>query len=473
MLMAGELDALFSPRAVALIGASANPKKLGNLILRNLGGGRFDLYPVNPGETEIMGLRCFPSVSEVPADVDLAVISLPSDASVEAVRECVDKGVRVVALTSSGFKESGTKGAGLEDAMVRTVSSSDTRLLGPNTMGVLVPASGLDTLSIPRNRLARPPAGGIGVLSQSGAVAVSFVEKANEAGLGIRAVVGLGNKADIDENDLLRYLGSDSDTTCIALYLESFSDGREFSELARGISFKKPVALVKSGRTESGSAAARSHTGSISSSSDALVECALRQSGVVRAYDEQDLVDVVKALATKDHLRGDRICVVASAGGFGVIATDYISSRERGAGMRMAMLSERTRSGLRRAVPAFSSVGNPVDLTLGVTDEMYDEVLGTLLEDKDIDGILMSLELHPPNVTEDLVDITIRRSRKDDTPIVVSVFGGDETPDVLRKLEKGGVPGYPTIWRSVRALQALAERGRFLEREKKRLGKNP
>jgi len=468
-----ELGALFNPRSVALIGASANPGKLGHMILRSLRQGKFKVYPVNPRETSILGLQCYPSVSAVPGTVDLAVVSLPSETSVTAVRECVEKGVRIVALTTSGFRESGPGGAALEEQARRSVSSSGTRLLGPNTMGVLVPGMGLDTLSIPSDRLERPGPGGVAVVSQSGAVAVSFVEKASAAGLGIRAVVGLGNKADIDENDLIKYLGADAGTTCIAMYLESFSDGQEFVRLARSVAQDKPLVLVKSGRTARGAAAAESHTGTISSSSDRLVEGALRQSGVVRAYDEQDMVDTARALASGAHLRGDRICVVASAGGFGVIATDYISSRERGVGLRMAALSERTGTELRAVIPSFSSVSNPVDLTLAVTDRMYDDVLGTLIKDSGTDGIFMSLELQPPNVTKELVDITIRRSRESRVPIVVSAFAGDRTREVIRALEQGGVPAYPTIWQAVRALQALAERGAFLDRMKKRRGKTP
>lgn len=456
-----------------MIGASANPKKLGHMILRSLLKGRFKVYPVNPHETNILDLQCYPSVSAIPGKVDLAVISLPSEPCADSVRECVEKGVKIVALTTSGFKESGPGGAALEKEIVRSVSSSGTRLLGPNTMGVLVPSLGLDTLSIPSDRLARPPPGGVAVVSQSGAVAVSFVEKAGEAGLGVRAVVGLGNKADIDENDVLRYLETDPATTCIAMYLESFSDGKEFVRLARRVAEDKPLVMVKSGRTARGSEAAVSHTGTISSSSDRLVEGVLRQSGVVRAYDEQDLVDTARVLACKDHLRGDRICVVASAGGFGVIATDFISSRERGAAMRMAELSERTRRGLRAIIPSFSSVCNPVDLTLAVTDTMYDDVLGVLIKDSGTDGIFMSLELHPPNITKELVDITVRRSKESQVPIVVSAFAGDHTREVIRALEKGGVPAYPTIWQAVRALHALAERGEFLRRVNKRRGKTP
>jgi acyl-CoA synthetase (NDP forming) len=464
--MRRELDALFKPRSVALIGASANPAKLSHIALENLSAGRFKLFPVNPKDTEILGLRCYPTVLDVSEDIDLALVSLPAEASGEPVRQCVEKGVGVVIVTASGFKESGIDGERLENELVQIVKGSKTRLLGPNTMGILVPSIGLDTLFIPRERSDRPRSGGVAILSQSGAVSVSSLEKTRFAGMGISSCVGLGNKADINENELLEYLASDEDTRCIALYLESFSDGRRFVELVRRISRIKPVVLLKSGRTQSGKLAASSHTGAIATSSESLVDGALAQAGVLRAYDEEELIDVAKALAYVDHIDGDRICVVASAGGYGVIAADLVESTDHGAGLSMAKLSNGTRESLRRVVPGFSSVANPVDLTASVTDEMYDSVLGILQDDGGVDGIMMSLELQPPNVSDRLVDVAERRSRSGKTPIVVSTFAGDRTDAIVRSYGERGVLAYPTIWRAVRALGALARRGKHLGREK-------
>ncbi len=333
-------------------------------------------------------------------------------------------------------------------------------------MGAFVPSIGLDTFFIPKERSPRPGEGSVALLSQSGAVSVAFMEKAEAAGIGISACIGLGNKADIDENDLIEHLVSDPKTNCIALYLESLADGRRFSELARDVTKRKPVVAVKAGRSGSGGLAAASHTGSLASSSDALVEGALRQAGVVRAYDEEELLDLAKALALADHLKGDRICVVASAGGFGVIAADYVEARSRGAGMRMARLSTKTLRELGEIVPAFSSIRNPVDLTAGVTDDMYDGVLEVLQKDPGVDGVMMSLELQPPNITRRLIDIAEKKSRARGAPIVVSGFGGSGTESLLKELGRRGVPAYPSIWRAVRTLHALSERGAYLRRKK-------
>jgi acyl-CoA synthetase (NDP forming) len=454
-----ELGALFKPRSVALIGASANQSKLSHVALLNLSTGQFRLYPVNPKDTDILGLRCYPSVLDIPGEVDLAVISLPAEGVLEPLRECVRKGVGVAIVTASGFRESGVEGAQRESELVDAVKGSETRLLGPNTMGILVPSIGLDTLFIPRERSERPNAGSVALLSQSGAVSVSFLEKARGAGIGISSCVGLGNMADIDEDELLRYLASDKDTRSIAIYLESFSDGRAFVDIVREISPKKPVVILKSGRTKAGRRAAGSHTGSLSRSSEALVDGALAQAGATRVYDEEELIDAAKALAVLGKIDGDRICVVASAGGYGVIASDLVESIEHGAALTMAALAESTERSLKQVMPGFSSAANPVDLTSVVTDEMYDAVLGMIQDDPGVDAIMMSLELQPPNVTDRLLEVAERRCRSGRTPIVVSVFAGERTDEVVKAFGEHGVLAYPTIWRAVRALGTLAKRG--------------
>jgi len=464
--MPQRLEGLLDPKSVALIGASANPAKLSYIALANLKIGAFKLYPVSSREKTILGLRCFPSVLDIPAEVDMAVVSLPAEAAIEPVRQCVKKGVKIVIVTASGFGESGSEGLELQNSLVNAIRGSKTRLLGPNTMGVLVPRHGLDTLFIPRERSTRPGPGRTAMLSQSGAVSVSFLERARAAGMGVSACIGLGNKADITENDLLELMARDEETRSIAMYLESFADGREFTRLASKITPGKPIVLLKSGRTRSGMTAASSHTGAMATSSEQLVQGALAQAGVARVYDEEELIDVAKAMACVGQLRGDRICIVASAGGYGVIASDLVESTDHGASLQMARLSENTKDALRRVVPGYSSVENPVDLTAAVTDDMYDLVLGILQDDLNVDGIMMSLELQPPNVTSRLVEVGRRRALSGKTPIVMSVFAGAETDELVRSLGEQNVLAYPTIWRAIRALAALARRGTYLRRRK-------
>lgn len=464
--MRKQLDKLFKPSSVAVIGASANPSKLGHIALRNLSSGTFSLFPVNPHEDALLGRKCYASIADVPGPVDMALVVLPAESAIGPLRDCVRLGVGVVIVTASGFKESGIGGQKLEEQLLEAIKGSDTRLLGPNTMGIFVPSLGLDTFFIPADRSPRPHSGGVAMLSQSGAVSVSFLEKAASAGMGISACVGIGNKADINENDLLEHLADDASTRAIALYLESFSHGRRFVELAAEITAKKPVVLLKSGRTRAGYAAARSHTGALAQSSDSVVDGVVRQCGVQRAYDEEELSDYARALAHVGHIDDDRVCVVASAGGFGVIGADLVESIEHGAGMKMATLRKDTISALGKIVPSFSSVTNPVDLTAGVTDRLYEEALMILKFDPGVDGIMMSLELQPPNITDSLVQIAERLAGRPGAPIVVSAFGGARTAEVMAEFETKHVPAYPTIWRSIRVLKVLAERGRYLKRIK-------
>ncbi len=464
--MKGSLGPLFNPRSIALIGASASTGKIGNVVLKNLLNSSFKVYPVNPKEDEILGVRCYPSVSSIPDEIDLALIALPAMLSLRAVEDCVQKGVRIVIVTSSGFAESGQDGKILQDGLKELIGVSGTRILGPNTMGLIIPSHGLDTLFIPVAKSHRPPVGSIAFISQSGAVAISFLEKAESFGMGISACICLGNRVDIDENELLEFFADDPNTDCIALYLESFADGRSFVDIARRISRIKPVVVLKSGRTISGSRAASSHTGALAADSDELVAGALRQAGVIRVYDDEELVDVARVLAYRGKIDGARVCVVASAGGFGVMASDFVESKEHGVGMIMADLSEETRVHLSRTMPVFSSVNNPVDLTAEVTDVMYEQVLETLQMDSGIDVIMMSLELQPPHVTQGLVDVAIRRSSEGRIPIIISAFGGSKTQETLRALERRKIPSYPTIWRAIRAIAALHERGNYLMKQK-------
>ena len=451
------MDPLIRPSSVALIGASAKPGKIGFVVMSNLLKGVHRVYPVNPGETEILGNPSYSAIGHVPDEIDMAVVMLPAEASVEAVRECAAKGVRVVIVGSSGFGESGEEGRGLEDDLLEAIDGTDTRVLGPNSMGVFVPSASLDTLFIPLDRSLRPGPGAVAVISQSGAVAVSFLEKAAASGLGISACVCIGNKCDIDELELLQHFSDDPETRCIAMYLESFSRGRDFVQESRRVTGEKPMVMLKSGGTPAGARAASLHTGAVASSSDRVADGALRQAGVARVADEESLVDLSRAFSFLDHLRGGRICVVASAGGFGVIASDMIEFECTAPSLGMAALSEETRSALRGILPAFASVQNPVDLTAGVTDDMYDRVLETVQADAGVDAILMSLELQPPNVTPRLIEVAARRSSHQ-TPIVASVFARDQAA-VLQKAAQRGLLAYPSISRSVKAMEALATRG--------------
>jgi len=459
-----DLHKLFKPSSIAVVGASTQPEKTGHVILRHLKQGPFRLYPVNPNRDEILGLLCYPTVSALPEVVDVAILSVTANLTVEALRDCVKAGVPFVISVAGGFSEIGEAGREVQEQMSEAVRGTKTRLLGPNTMGVLVPELKMDMFFLSQERSPRPGSGSIALISQSGSVLTGVYESAEDTHVGLRACVGLGNKADLDENDFLEHFMQDEKTRCIALYLESFRDGREFVRTARRVAQRKPVVVLKVGRTTSGARAAASHTGALATTSDALVSGALKQAGVLRAMDEQELLDAAKALANLDHIKGDRIAVIGSAGGLGVIAADYVASRTNGFSMRMAALSEETKDRFREKIPYFASVENPVDLTGVVTDQMYYEVLEIVQRDKGVDAVLLNLLFQPPNMTMGLLDIAEKWARGGKKPLVVCSVSGNFPRPILRRLEEKGIPTYTTLKRGVFALHCLHERGRFLER---------
>lgn len=442
---------LFDPETIAVIGASGKEGKVGNLIFRYLSESKAEVYPVNPNEVEISGKKCYRSVKDIDASIDLAVICTPAKVCVENVRECAEKGVRFAIPIAGGFGETGEEGKKLEEDMKRY--AGEMRILGPNTLGVLVPGV-IDTMFLERKRSPRPRKGRIALISQSGATAATIMNGANLYSIGFSAFVGLGNRIDLNENDFIEYFSEREDTDAIALYLESFADGMKFREIVEKC--EKPVIMLKAGRSAAGAKAAASHTGALAGS-DRIVSALCDQCGITRVYDEEELIDTSRALAYSEPMHGGRIAVLTTAGGHGVIATDYITSEERGVGLSLSQLTPRTKEELKKLALPFASLGNPVDLTASATDEMYLKALKALMEDENTDGVLVSVLFDPPGMTERLVDGII--SMKGRKPMVIYTVGAEMSVNAIRRLEEAGIPAYPSIWRGVRALYALYRRG--------------
>jgi acyl-CoA synthetase (NDP forming) len=458
-----QLNSLLYPANVAVIGASDTPSKIGNVITKNLVDSGVTVFPVNPNEESVLGMLCYPSVRDIEGDVDVAVIAVSAKHIMSAIEDCLAKRVKFVIPVAGGFSEIGEAGKELQDEMVAKVKGTITRILGPNTVGIMIP-DGLDTFFIPKERSPRPRQGSISLVSQSGSLMLGVYEKAEVEGVGIRACVGIGNKADLDEDDFLRHFANDPGTRCIAFYLESFENGGEFFAEAKEVAAHKSLVVAKVGVTEGGARAALSHTGALASGSDTLVSGMLRQCGAIRVRDERELLDASKALANVPPLAGDRIAVVGSAGGFGVVATDYVSSDVIGYGMRMAEFSEETKAGIRSISPYFASVENPIDLTGAVTDEMYDKALEVVNRDEGIDGIVLFLQFEPPGMTYALADVIIDWAKKGSKPMVVCCVGGSFPLPFMKRLDSEDIPTYGTIKRSIFALRCLYDRGRFLRR---------
>jgi len=461
------LDAFFAPRTVAVVGASRDPTKIGHLVLQYLLESEARVFPVNPSASEILGQPCYPDLASIPAEVDLAVLAVPAPATVTMVRECVKKGVRAIIAQASGFGETGEEGRRLEREIKEILAAAPggrrPRLLGPNTLGVYVPARRLDTTFTVRERSPRPGPGDIAFISQSGATAVCIMEAAASMGVGLSAFVGIGNKLDVDENELLDYFAADPSTRAIAMYLESFSDGRGFLERCRRITPRKPVVVLKAGRSASGAKAAALHTGSLAGS-DRVVEGALRQVGACRAYDEEELVDLARALGHGRPLAGKRVAVLTTAGGLGVILTDLLESPDRGAGLELATISEQGKARLRSLLVPFASVHNPIDLTANASNEHYAASLEVLEAEEGVDAILCVMQFQSPYVDDRLARTIVDWFHCGPKPMVVVSIGGELSQRGLRQVVEAGVPAYPSLWRAARALAALYERGRYLAR---------
>ncbi|MBN2049198.1 MAG: CoA-binding protein [Spirochaetales bacterium] len=457
----GNLSSLFSPRTIALIGASGTPGKVGNIVLGYLERSGAQLFLVNPKGGEIGSRRVYPSPEDLPEKLDLAVITVGAEAAVTAAETCAQKGTAFVIIIAGGFGEVGGRGKSLEERLKALPERYGCRILGPNSLGVFFPESGLDTIFVEHGDRALAEGGGIAFITQSGSVGVESLGLASNAGFGMRAFVGTGNKADLNEHDFLDYFGADSGTSCLAFYLESIESGREFLEQAGAIAAKKPVVVLKAGRTAAGGAAVSSHTGRLAGS-DNVVDGAFRQYGIQRAYDDEELCDAAKALSMVRPAAGNRVAVITPAGGFGVMCTDYIESPDRRANLTMAHLAPATVTRIRKVSLPFASAANPVDLTAGADDTMFLETLKALLEDDGVDIVICITFFAPPSISKDLPEKMATLIRKAEKPVLIFTQYGPFTAGYLKRFYELGVAGFSAIRRTVRAARFLVERGMIL-----------
>lgn len=442
-----------------MVGASRDPRKPGGLILKHLLDSSAHVCPVNPSAPEIQGRRTWPDIDSLPEPVDLAVIATPAATVAEVVQACARRRVPVAVVVAGGFGETGPEGRHLELEVARVARAGGVRLLGPNTLGVLVPATGLDTMFVVRESCPRPGPGPVAFVSQSGATAVTRMNAAAWEGIGFHSFVGLGNRAGIDENELVQHLAALDEVRAIAVYLESFADGSRFFETVRSLRRRIPICLVKAGRSAAGARAAALHTGSLASG-ERVVGGILRQLGIHRALDDEELIDVAWVLASCPLPAGDGVAVLVSAGGHGVMMADYLEAPTRSVGLRLSRFSPATRERLRAVALPFAAVDNPVDLTASATVGMVEETLPILAADPDVHAILCGVQLEPPGLGAGFVDAVATFARSSAKPVVTFSVGSAASLDARRALNRAGVPSYPSLWRAARALGALVERAR-------------
>ncbi len=453
------LDSLFDPGNVAIIGASREGGKVGHAVLRNFVENRFDgaVYPVNPNADRILGLDCHDSVAGIDADVDLAVVTVPPDVVNPVLRDCVEAGVDAVIVITSGFGEIGEAGADRAAEMRDILDGTDTRLLGPNCLGVWDAFSGVDTLFLPSYKLQRPPAGNIAILTQSGAFGSTVMDLLAEMEIGLSRFISYGNQADITETELIEWLDADEETDAIAVYMEGASDGRDFLEAARETSPDMPIITIKGGKFETGAKAVSSHTGSLAGSYD-VYRGAFRQAGIIEAERVEQLFDYSRALAYNPPLQGTNIAVLTNGGGFGVLTADALEQR----GLDLAGFSEETRAELRDIIPGYGNVGNPLDLLGDADTDRYEAALDVVMDDPNVDGIIVIPLLQPLPLESDVIDVLVNVEEEYDRPFVTCLTGSEYTGLHMKNLEHNGIAAYAAPDRAADGMAALLRYGEWL-----------
>jgi acetate---CoA ligase (ADP-forming) len=390
------LRAILEPRAIAVIGASRDEANLGRRIFDGLRTCSVPVYAVNPALKEIRDRPCYPSARELPPGVDLAIIAVPRDAVLGVIDDCAVAGAKGIVVISAGFAESGAEGRALQARVVERVRSYGMRMVGPNCMGVL---SGSGTIQFNASFAASlPKRGDIALASQSGGLGLAILELAARRRIGLSTFVSLGNKADVSGNDLLQYGESDPSTSIILLYLESFGNPRRFARLARRISRKKPIVVVKSGRTPAGTRAAASHTAGLAAS-ELAVDGLFRQSGVIRADTIDEMFDVAACLDAQPLPAGRRVAIVTNAGGPGILAADACSAAD----LTVDEFSETTRARLASFLPSIGSINNPIDMIASAGTADYRQTLEALLVADDIDAVIVIYTTVDPRRTDEVL----------------------------------------------------------------------
>lgn len=440
------IHVFFRPRSIAVIGASATKGSVGNSILNSLKNFKGRVYPVNPKHKKINGLWCYGSIKDIKNPVDMGVIAVPNKAVAAVLRECVEKKVNGVVIVNSGYSEIGNRED--EDELKKIIKNTKTRIIGVNCLGVLDTITGVDTLFLPEPELKRPKPGGISFLSQSGAFGSTLLDLISYENIGVAKFVSYGNQTDVKDWELLEYLGRDQTTKVIIIYIEGVSDGRKFMNIAKKI--KKPILIFKAGKTEAGSRSAASHTGAVAGSYD-VYKAAFKQTGVFEVDSVEEMYDAAKALEFQNTFSGN-VAVVTNGGGFGVIASDYLIK----SGLTLATFSEQTTTKLKKILPAYASIHNPLDL-IGDADHIrYEKALDVLIRDNDVKAILIIALLQPVSMTPRVIDVIKRVKKKTEKPFVVCSTGGTYTEKHVPTLEKAKIPVYITPERAVRSLKALS-----------------
>jgi acetyltransferase len=451
------LERFFRPRRIAVVGASDQPGKVGTTLLKNLVGRGYDgvVYPVNAKREAVQGIAAYRSLAELPHAPDLAIIATPADTVPGLIDECGRLGVRAVLVISAGFRETGPEGQALEQQVKAAAARyPGLRIMGPNCLGYMVPAIGLNASFA--GAMALP--GRVAFVSQSGALCTSILDWANAQGIGFSQFLSIGNMLDVGLDDLLDFLAADPQTDAVVLYVESITQARSFMSAARALARDKPIVAYKAGRFAASAQAAASHTGAMAGV-DAVYEAAFRRAGIVRVFDIDEMFDCAELLARERVPRGPRLAIITNAGGPGVMATDALLER-RGS---LAEMDRATIDELSRVLPPFWSHGNPIDILGDAPPQRYRDALALVLADNNVDGVLVLLTPQAMTEAAASAEAVIDAARRRTKPVLAAWMGGAGVQAGVAKLHAAGVPTYATAERAVRAFMSLVEFARNRE----------
>lgn len=454
-------ESFFNPKSVAIVGASSQKGKVGYEILSNMisAGYKGKIYPVNNKADVLEGLKCYPDLESIGAIPELVILVIPAKIVPIIMQQCAKLGVKSVIIITAGFKEVGKEGKALEEKVTQIAREAGIRIIGPNCLGLIVPTSKVNA-SFGGDL---PSAGGIAYLSQSGALLAAILDIATANRIGFSKLISIGNKADVDELDLIKALSSDKETKVIAGYLESIADGDEFVRQAEKISHIKPILLIKSGGTEAGATAASSHTGSLAGS-EVAYESAFERSGIIRCESIKQQFDYAQAFSNQPLPAGTRVAVITNAGGPGIMAADAIERR----GLKFAKLDEKTIEKLGSVLPAAANIHNPIDVLGDAMADRYSFALSTALDDPNVDVVLILLTPQAMTESEATAEAIVRISKeKPKKPVLTCFLGATKVAKGVEVLREGKVPQYDSTDGAVATIKVMTEYVRWKSRPKR------
>lgn len=464
------LEKLFNPQSIAVIGASRDQRSVGYGVLKSLVRGcvlssdfckafKGKVYAVNPNADFILGVRCYPNLKKIEGSVDLAVICVPAAIVPSVMNDCAKAGVPFAVIVSAGFAELGEKGKKLQDDVLKIAAKAGIRVVGPNCLGIIRPCNNVNASFAP----TMPPDGAVGFITQSGALADSIIDWAVQERYGLSAVISYGNQADLDLPDFMEFLAEDQNTKAIAVYLEGVKDGRKFMETAKKVTKKKPVIVLKAGRTDAGSRAVSSHTGTLAGSYR-IYEAAFRQCGIEIANTIEELFDLAKVLAYQPVCRENAVGIITNGGGCGVLCADACDSL----GVNVVELKPSTIAKLDKSGkmhPAYSR-RNPLDLVGDALPERYAAAVNTLLEESYIHGLIVIQTLQTmTDPKEDAREIIEAAKKFPQKPVICTYMGGLYSKQGGRLLESNNIPDLNDVSKSARTMLALIRRAEYLKKK--------